>query len=87
MSCTRSNSAFANKILKQLRVKLGTGLPAAYPRAFTWALYTADGTTIVAHDPSVCAPPPSHPSHIPHLPPSTSHITTTQPSTGSRLHA
>ena len=54
MSCTRSNSVFANKILKQLRVKLSTGLPAAYPRAFTWALYTSDGITIVSHDPSVC---------------------------------
>lgn len=64
MSCTRSNSAFANKILKQLRVKLSTGLPAAYPRAFTWALYTSDGITIVSHDPSVCpflSPPATPP--------------------------
>ena len=63
MSCTRSNSAFANKILKQLRVKLSTGLPAAYPRAFTWALYTSDGTVIVTHDPPVCSPPSSSHNH------------------------
>jgi len=47
MSCTRSNSAFANKIKKRLREKINADLPAAYPRAFTWAVYGADGSLIV----------------------------------------
>jgi len=47
MSCTRSNSAFANKIKKRLREKINTDLPAAYPRAFTWAVYGQDGSLVV----------------------------------------
>jgi len=47
MSCSRSNSAFANKIKKRLREKINTDLPAAYPRAFTWAVYGSDGMLIV----------------------------------------
>jgi len=47
MSCSRSNSAFANKIKKRLREKINTDLPAAYPRAFTWAIYDSEGMLVV----------------------------------------
>jgi len=42
---------FANKVVKRLREKINTELPRAYPRAFTWAVYSSDGAPLLRRTP------------------------------------